>query len=31
MGTTELKTERLEATPFEKDGISYLDTVAGPK
>ncbi len=26
MGTTELKTERLEATPFEKDGISYLDT-----
>ena len=25
MGTTELKTERLEATPFEKDGISYLD------
>ena len=26
MGTTELKTERLEATPFEKDGISYLNT-----
>lgn len=26
MGTTELKTERLKATPFEKDGISYLDT-----
>ena len=26
MGTTELKTERLKATPFEKDGISYLET-----
>lgn len=26
MGTTNLQTERLEATPFEKDGISYLET-----
>ena len=26
MGTTSLQTHRLEATPFEKDGISYLDT-----
>ena len=26
MGTTDLNTERLEATPFDLDGISYLDT-----
>lgn len=26
MGTTKLNTERLEATPFERNGISYLDT-----
>lgn len=26
MGTTSLQTHRLEATPFEKNGISYLDT-----
>mgnify|MGYP001175923993 FL=1 len=26
MGTTDLKAERLDATPFERDGISYLDT-----
>jgi anionic cell wall polymer biosynthesis LytR-Cps2A-Psr (LCP) family protein len=26
MGTTDLHTERLPATPFDRDGISYLDT-----
>ena len=26
MGTTDLNTERLQATPFDRDGISYLDT-----
>ena len=26
MGTTDLSTERLQATPFYQDGISYLDT-----
>ena len=26
MGTTKLKTHQLEARPFDKDGISYLDT-----
>ena len=26
MGTTDLNTERLQATPFYEDGISYLDT-----
>ena len=26
MGTTNLDTERLEATPFDRNGISYLDT-----
>ena len=26
MGTTNLTTERLKATPFDRDGISYLDT-----
>ena len=26
MGTTDLKTQRLRATPFSQGGISYLDT-----
>ncbi|TCD57398.1 LCP family protein [Synechococcus sp. BS55D] len=26
MGTTNLETERLKATPFDRDGISYLNT-----
>lgn len=26
MGTTELQTQRLKAIPFERDGISYLET-----
>ena len=26
MGTTDLKTKRLRATPFSQGGISYLDT-----